>query len=268
AEADVALACAAAARAAAAAAVTAPAAVTVAGVAVARVAVAGPGLGLGPRRHTESVDAGQIVRADAAADAFDRLGGRGGVVAARDQRSPQCGDCPPTLAHRTHANAGASRRATGAIVAAATISSNAPEPEQPETAKPAKQVAGHAVDRAQIGRHHRDVDREALGASIAVLVGVGDLGLLDHAPDRIDVRRDAGVDRSQQRLAVFDGPKHGEPEVLGLLAGLAEPRVVGEVDQRVDALVGDVAGERAEDVLVADQRAEPIAGGLDRGRPV
>jgi hypothetical protein len=59
--------------------------------------------------------------------------------------------------------------------------------------------------------------------------------------------------------AVLDRAQHREAHVLVLLLRLAEPRVVGQVDEGVDALVGDVAGEARQDVLVADQRAEAVS---------
>ena len=70
------------------------------------------------------------------------------------------------------------------------------------------------------------------------------------------------VSRRSQR-SVLDGAHAGHVEVLPRSAGVAVPAVVGEVDEDLCTVAGEVADFVAEDGFVTDEGAEPVTARLE-----
>ena len=81
----------------------------------------------------------------------------------------------------------------------------------------------------------------------------------------IDGCSDSGVGGTKNPAVIFDGAHADHVEVLPGGAGVAVPAVVGDVDQDIGALLGELADLVAEDGLVADEDAVGVAVGFEDG---
>ena len=81
----------------------------------------------------------------------------------------------------------------------------------------------------------------------------------------IDGGGDSGVGGAKDPAVIFDGAHADHVEVLPCGAGVAVPAVVGDVDEDVGALLGELADLVAEDGLVADEDAVGVAAGGEDG---
>ena len=77
----------------------------------------------------------------------------------------------------------------------------------------------------------------------------------------------AVVGAAEQGQAVFDGAENRIGHVLPLLGTVAEPAVIGEVDEEIQVVLRRRAGHAGERVFKADQRGRfGFVGGLGRNR--
>src|SRR5450755_4028337 len=81
---------------------------------------------------------------------------------------------------------------------------------------------------------------------------------------RVDGGGDAGVGVAQQPAFIFDGPHAGLLQVLGVGAAVAVPAVIGNIDEDLRAVGGELADFVGKNGFVADEHAELVAAGIER----
>src|SRR5579862_2244347 len=85
----------------------------------------------------------------------------------------------------------------------------------------------------------------------------------DDSSPGIDGGRDPGVGGAEQPAVVFDGAHAGLVQVLRVGATVAVPSVIGNVDEDLRALIGELADFVGEDGFVTDENAELFAAGIE-----
>src|SRR5207302_6913614 len=75
----------------------------------------------------------------------------------------------------------------------------------------------------------------------------------------IDGRGNSCVGGAENPAVIFDGAHANHVEVLPCGAGVAVPAVIGDVDQDIGALLGEMADFVAEDGFVADEGSVGVA---------
>lgn len=117
----------------------------------------------------------------------------------------------------------------------------------------------HCVSSVEQGR----AGMESISAD-SMFSGIHGVRLGVHATGRVDEGRHTGIHRAHEIGTRFHGAKHTQREMLPGFAGVAEPGVVGDVDEQVRVQRAECAANVFENIVVADQRPDlpdtPIGG--------
>ena len=86
----------------------------------------------------------------------------------------------------------------------------------------------------------------------------------DHAAPGIDRGGDAGIGFAQQPAIVFDGPHARLIQVLREGAAISIPSVIGNIHQKLRALISELPDLIGKDRLIADENSKPLAACVER----